>query len=104
MEVNEGDDVTLECIADSLPKPRFTWLNKDGVELTNATERVTVSSQTLKEDGVHGTEIKSILSITDVKHADDCGSYTCVASNSIGSDSLVIHVNGTGKPMVFLTS
>ncbi|XP_072022565.1 uncharacterized protein [Amphiura filiformis] len=99
--VEEGDDVSLVCIADALPAPAFTWLNPDGMELTNATERVTITSETMKEDGVHGTEIKSMLNIAAIDSDKDYGGYTCIANNNIGSqDMFVIYVNGTTVPTV----
>ncbi|XP_072022562.1 uncharacterized protein [Amphiura filiformis] len=97
--VEDGDDVTLVCIADALPSPAFTWLNPNGTELTNGTDRVTITSETMKEDGVHGTEIKSMLSIAAIDSDKDYGGYTCIANNNIGSqDMFLIYVNGTTVP------
>jgi hypothetical protein len=33
IRVNAGDDVSVECIADGLPKPTIKWISSKGFEL-----------------------------------------------------------------------
>ncbi len=33
IRVNAGDDVSVECIADGLPKPTIKWTSSKGFEL-----------------------------------------------------------------------
>lgn len=58
-----GDDVTLTVVATGIPEPTYQW-KKGGVDIPGAT----------------GTS----LVISDIQIAD-AGSYTCVATNSVGA-------------------
>ncbi len=33
IRINAGDDVSVECIADGLPKPTIKWISSKGFEL-----------------------------------------------------------------------
>ena len=95
--VDAGESVTMDCIADGLPRPFFSWSDPNGNAIPSDGDRITILEEIMSYDGVHGTEIKSNLTITNVK-TSDYGDYTCVASNSIGQpDMLTVNLNGTSK-------
>ena len=96
-EVNPGEDVTFECIAEGLPDPGMKWLDPKGVTISNATDRVTVINRITSKDGVHGTVVISNLIIDNVLESD-YGTYVCEAANSIGQpDVFRVHLNGTSE-------
>ena len=70
-DVEEGDDVPLDCDADGDPIPFVTW-KKDGKIL------------------LHSNTTTSIQ-ITDIE-LRDAGTYVCTARNRAGSVSQSIHV------------
>lgn len=66
--VNEGDDVTLNCEAEGNPPPVFHWTS----------------------EGVNISETSSELNITRV---NAYSTYTCTATNELGSITKQIHVH-----------
>lgn len=62
------DEITLECVADGLPKPQYEWL-KDGTPLIHAWNIKQMSEEVI--------EIKPLTAI-------DEGYYQCTASNQYG--------------------
>ncbi|XP_053705091.1 basement membrane-specific heparan sulfate proteoglycan core protein isoform X1 [Synchiropus splendidus] len=102
IEVHEGDTIRLYCRATGSPTPKLTWL-KNGGQLP---------PQAIPSHGFHQFKSNSLdvlhrriedlqarmdrtdigtLLIPDVK-ASDAGTYMCVGSNSIGSNSAPIKV------------
>ncbi|CAN2388723.1 Immunoglobulin C-2 Type [Pristimantis euphronides] len=74
-EVAEGSRVTLECKVTGNPSPIVRWFC-EGRELRNSPDTI-ISSE---GDGSHMLVIAEAFE-------DDTGRYTCVASNSLGSDT-----------------
>ncbi|KAM8939680.1 palladin [Pelodytes ibericus] len=74
-EVAEGSKVCLECRVTGNPLPEVRWFC-EGRELRNSPD-IHISSE---NDGLH------VLVIAEA-FEDDTGRYTCVASNSLGSDT-----------------
>ncbi|XP_066429645.1 palladin isoform X1 [Eleutherodactylus coqui] len=74
-EVAEGSRVSLECKVTGNPSPVIRWFC-EGRELRNSPD-IIISSE---GDGRH------VLVIAEA-FEDDTGRYTCVASNSLGSDT-----------------
>lgn len=80
--VNEGDTVTLDCVANGNPKPQIKWLrNGEDIEINDGNSRFRMI----------GTGSLHIISIGEA----DAGNYQCRASNSMDSAdieiSLVVH-------------
>ena len=65
--VNEGDSVSVQCLAQGNPKPRITW-SKRGV----------------KADHTTVDDLQSTLNLQNVdeSHAD---TYSCTATNDVGN-------------------
>ncbi|CAH2300545.1 palladin isoform X2 [Pelobates cultripes] len=74
-EVDEGSRVRLECKVTGNPLPEVRWFC-EGKELQNSPD-IQISSDS---DGLH------VLVIAEA-FEDDTGRYTCVTSNSLGSDT-----------------
>ena len=78
--VDEGQSVTLTCIAASAPAVMFMWRTGDGTSLMNM-GRVSISqSPDPQDDFIYVT---GTLTINQVDESD-AGDYRCVASNDIG--------------------
>lgn len=74
---NEGDTVTLDCVANGNPKPQIKWLrNGEDMEI----------SETNSKFRMIGT---GTLQITSIGEAD-AGNYQCRASNSMDSADIEI--------------
>uniref|UniRef100_A0A4W3JWV4 Hemicentin 1 n=1 Tax=Callorhinchus milii TaxID=7868 RepID=A0A4W3JWV4_CALMI len=84
LTVIEGSRVTLQCVADGVPRPVLSW-QRDGVAL-----RDTPGKFTLLRSGE--------LAVENAKPGD-AGSYTCTATNPIGRESmtidLTVHIHPT---------
>ena len=83
----EGDTVTLACTASGVPYPTVQWY-KDGVLLTNDS-LTTIYNDEFDRDELQFTS--SILELCSVNE-DDIGTYSCLASNSAGNDSIEFDV------------
>ncbi|XP_045912374.1 basement membrane-specific heparan sulfate proteoglycan core protein-like isoform X7 [Micropterus dolomieu] len=75
-EVHEGDTLRLYCRASGTPTPKLTWLKNGG--------------QIPQQARMERTDIGTLL-IPNIKISDS-GTYMCVGSNSIGSNSAPIKV------------
>ncbi|XP_018086428.1 palladin isoform X2 [Xenopus laevis] len=86
-EVAEGSRVKLECRATGNPLPEIRWFC-EGKELSNSPD-IHISSNS---NGLHTLVIREAFE-------EDTGRYTCVASNTLGSDtsSAEIFVEGASS-------
>lgn len=76
--VNEGDTITLECVANGNPKPKLYWLrNGEDIEIGDT------DSSRFRMTGTGSLEIRSIAET-------DAGNYQCRASNSMDSADIEI--------------
>ena len=76
--ITPGTDVTIYCPSSGIDTPSIEWF-RDGVIVVSG-GRFTISTTTLP-----GAVITSVLSIDDFRSAD-AGTYTCTATNIVGSD------------------
>lgn len=67
IKFTERDNISLECLARGIPRPRIQWLY-NGESLTN------------------GSIESLIVQITNITEAG-AGTYTCIATNAVGTDS-----------------
>ncbi|XP_055311866.1 neogenin isoform X2 [Sitodiplosis mosellana] len=75
--VNEGETVTLDCVANGNPKPQIKWLrNGEDIEVSDSNPRYRII----------GTGSLQIISIGET----DAGNYQCRASNSMESADIEI--------------
>lgn len=75
--VNEGETVTLDCVANGNPKPQIKWLrNGEDIDISDSNPRF----RTI------GTGSLQIISIDEA----DAGNYQCRASNSMDSADIEI--------------
>uniref|UniRef100_A0AAQ5ZDB4 Heparan sulfate proteoglycan 2 n=1 Tax=Amphiprion ocellaris TaxID=80972 RepID=A0AAQ5ZDB4_AMPOC len=77
IEVHEGDTLRLYCRASGSPTPKLTWLKNGG--------------QIPPQARMDRTDIGTLL-IPNIKMSDS-GTYMCVGSNSVGSNSAPIKVS-----------
>ncbi|XP_054464444.1 basement membrane-specific heparan sulfate proteoglycan core protein isoform X3 [Anoplopoma fimbria] len=77
IEAHEGDNMRLYCRATGVPTPKLTWLKNGG--------------QIPPQARMDRTDIGTLL-IPNIQMSDS-GTYMCVGSNSIGSNSAPIKVS-----------
>ena len=85
---NRGQNVSLNCTADGIPKPVILW-RKDGQLLLN-TSRVTIVS--LQEsNGFHTNYVPttSVIIIKDLRGKDN-GSYSCRGDNRVKTGAVLM--------------
>uniref|UniRef100_A0A8C1K3P7 Hemicentin-1 n=1 Tax=Cyprinus carpio TaxID=7962 RepID=A0A8C1K3P7_CYPCA len=75
VSVVENTQALLTCVADGVPQPNITW-EKDDIALSDTAGEYTV--------------LPTGELLIDSAQPEDSGSYTCVATNSIGQDSRTI--------------
>ena len=73
MEAAVDTDHMIQCTFEGVPTPTVVW-SHDGTILTNGSNDTTIATG----------DSSSTLTITTLT-ADDSGSYTCMASNLLGS-------------------
>ncbi|XP_028309184.1 basement membrane-specific heparan sulfate proteoglycan core protein isoform X2 [Gouania willdenowi] len=103
VEVHEGDTLRLYCRATGSPTPKLTWLKNGGQVPTQAisshgfhqfkSNSLDVLQRRIEElqAQMERTDIGTLL-IPDIR-VSDSGTYMCVGSNSIGSNSSPIKVS-----------
>ena len=93
----EGDTIALACTATGRPYPTIQWY-KDGVLLTNGS-LISIYDEQFENGGLLFTS--SILEVCSVGIADN-GTYSCVATNSAGNDSVDFDVQVMLGKYIFL--
>ena len=79
----EGEEVTFECKADGVPKPKIKWIhNGQPIELAEPNSNRIVTPERIT--------IKNL-------RKSDTGNYGCNATNSIGYQYEDVYVNVLGK-------
>jgi len=84
-----GDSLTLSCTSRGSPPDTFTW-RKDSGPIIQSTSITTVTH----------TDTSAVFRANFVINGittSDSGTYTCIVTNPIGSDSEMINVNVVGK-------
>ena len=82
--VNEGDDATLLCVAESIPLPDITWLRNGQVIVNGTLMSFGRQIYMIHEENLSQHEKSSQLTIYN-SMAKDEGVYQCKASNNAGS-------------------
>uniref|UniRef100_A0A8C4R3X0 Ig-like domain-containing protein n=1 Tax=Eptatretus burgeri TaxID=7764 RepID=A0A8C4R3X0_EPTBU len=86
LNVVEGDDIILQCLASGIPQPSLYWQH-NGQPLTTTSNHLLFS------------ENDSMITITNVS-TDNAGRFVCVANNSAGEEYKVYDVHVFVPPMV----
>ncbi|XP_028301363.1 hemicentin-1 isoform X2 [Gouania willdenowi] len=73
--VVENSQAQLVCVAEGVPQPSLSW-EKEGLALSESSGEYTI--------------LPSGELVIDTAQPDDEGSYTCVATNSVGQDSWTV--------------
>jgi len=84
LTVNEGDTITIECVAIGVPAALIVWrLNWGKI---GDPPRITVTIETTSEESGQPVVVTthSVLTITNSRKSDE-GAYTCEALNTKGS-------------------
>ena len=82
---NATDSNRITCTAEGYPTPDIIWLNNNGSEV----DKDRLITSIVMATGVGNITNKSVaISIT----RDDGGVYTCIASNSVDSDTSIINI------------
>ena len=90
-----GSDVSMSCTAVGSPLPTISWTH-EGTVVSSSESVSIVSSQT-------GSEATSRLTLSGVD-VSDAGSYSCVSSNPVGSDSSSVDIEVARKRFCLLPS
>ncbi|KAK8385615.1 hypothetical protein O3P69_016413 [Scylla paramamosain] len=86
--VNEGESVTLRCVAEGLPRPEIKWKREDGRRITLRSPPRDVSKEV---ESVPGNN----LTLESVSRKQ-MGAYLCIASNKVPpsiSKRIIVNVN-----------
>ena len=81
--IQEARDITLHCIAQSLPAPTINWFHPNGSQITSPVNETTISNDTFL-----GITLQSDMTISITNISDYIGNFTCNASNSVDTKSL----------------
>ncbi|XP_051803642.1 hemicentin-1 [Acanthochromis polyacanthus] len=82
--VVENSQTQLLCVADGIPQPTLSW-EKDGSPLSEGAGEYTI--------------LPSGELVIDITQPEDAGSYTCVATNSVGQDSWTVTLSVHTHPI-----
>ncbi|XP_029988074.1 hemicentin-1 [Sphaeramia orbicularis] len=82
--VVENTQAQLVCVVEGVPQPTVSW-EKDGEPLSESTAEYTI--------------LPSGELVIDIAQPDDAGSYTCVATNSVGQDSRTVTLSVQTHPV-----
>uniref|UniRef100_A0A3Q3ALP3 Hemicentin 1 n=1 Tax=Kryptolebias marmoratus TaxID=37003 RepID=A0A3Q3ALP3_KRYMA len=82
--VVENSHAQLVCVAEGIPQPKLIW-KKNGTPLSESTGEYTI--------------LPSGELVIDSAQPDDAGSYTCVATNSVGQDSWTVTLSVHTHPI-----
>ena len=88
--VTSPANVSFNCTVDSYPPSTITWLH-NGAEVQAAPPRVTIS--TVQVDNRTQESTLTLLNTT----AEDTGTYTCSAVNSVGSGNMITELQVLGE-------
>ena len=83
--IHEGMNRSFTCEATGYPIPTVTWHRVDGPSV----DGVPISESILTKDG----SVIANLMITNASR-EHTGAYSCIANNSISSDSRIIRIVG----------
>lgn len=87
VEIIEGENANIHCVATGKPPPKFTWIKSLTQQNLASADRFGVDEDT------------GILTITNVNR-DDAGEYQCTATNAAGRGSAVLAVTVVVKPKI----
>lgn len=100
-----GDPVEMECRSQGHPLPRTTWLLPNRAALHNDApsagtpdQRSSVLASSTPDKRIFVLS-NGTLRITSATHADR-GVYKCIASNSVGADSISVRLTVTATPPI----
>ena len=85
ISVVDGYNITLSCTSSGSPPDTFAWM-KDGILVTQSSDITTVMHTS-------SSAVFSINYTISNFNISDKGTYTCVVTNPIGSNSTTITVN-----------
>eukprot|EP00057_Strongylocentrotus_purpuratus_P031723 XP_785448.3 PREDICTED: titin [Strongylocentrotus purpuratus] len=88
---NEGEAISLTCIAEAKPKPTITWYTPDNRTITDP-------SSVLVKQTDYSTHVTSNLHIFNIDPAIHYGSYRCQAENDYGRSEIFVTLSGKSKP------
>ena len=86
---DSGQTFSFNCTADGVPTPAIAWLRDNSALLVSLDSRLRVEMTTLPGLRPDITESRrSVLTISDLT-VKDSGSYSCKATNGIGTDAVL---------------
>ncbi|XP_036834633.1 hemicentin-1 isoform X2 [Oncorhynchus mykiss] len=83
VSVVENSQAQMTCVAEGVPQPTLSW-EKEGTPLSDTSGEYTI--------------LPSGELVIDVAQPDDEGSYTCVATNTVGQDSQTVSLSVHTQP------
>ena len=87
--LREGDNITLICVADGIPRPGIIWFFEETIINLKPRVKISAEEQRAFRSDVQlvpgNNAIISFLTVMNVDREADGGRYVCRTSNGIGS-------------------
>ena len=87
---DESMTMIAMCVGAGLPPPSIFW-SLEGFSLKNSTN-ITIHEEILEVSGITYAHVQSFLKVCSVR-PNDCGIYSCMASNFAGNVSVKFNVH-----------
>ena len=83
LNLTEGDNITITCIATGVPIPSITWSGADGSSLSDSRYVISDTSFTVVVNDVY--QVTRNLTIMNIVRADMGTMYSCTVTNVVNA-------------------
>lgn len=90
------EDATFKCEAEGWPKPRITWM-KNNKNISEINQNHEYKEKPIPSQGGSLSSVASELTIFGIQ-VDDSGTYTCLATNAVGTEKYDLKVTVQAGP------
>ncbi|KAH9592566.1 hypothetical protein MS3_00004447 [Schistosoma haematobium] len=106
VNVNDGQELRLQCLATANPEPVYQWLKDDTPLSLHVLTMSSIEGNDFSTPSIDITNLSSRYELHDQGRlllirgiqTHDAGRFTCVASNPVGEDRLDVEVEVSSSP------